>query len=46
MTEKYEVDFEPIGRRVECTPEETLLEAAHSAGIMLNAVCGGEGICK
>ena len=39
------IDFEPIGRRVPCTSGETILEAAQRAGIMLNATCGGEGIC-
>lgn len=39
------VDFEPIGRRVVCEEGMTLLEAAQKAGVMLSAVCGGEGTC-
>jgi uncharacterized 2Fe-2S/4Fe-4S cluster protein (DUF4445 family) len=39
------IDFEPIGRRVPCKSGDTILEAAQQAGIMLNATCGGEGIC-
>jgi uncharacterized 2Fe-2S/4Fe-4S cluster protein (DUF4445 family) len=40
------VDFEPIGRRVEAQPGETLLQAAQQAGIGLAAVCGGAGTCR
>jgi uncharacterized 2Fe-2S/4Fe-4S cluster protein (DUF4445 family) len=39
------IDFEPLGKRVEAHPGETLLEAARAAGIDLVAVCGGEGTC-
>lgn len=41
----YNIDFEPIGRRVEITPGGSLLEAAHSAGIELVSICGGKGSC-
>ncbi len=41
----YIVDFEPIGRRVEITPGESLLEAAHYAGVELVSICGGNGSC-
>ena len=40
-----EIDFQPIGRRVEATEGETLLQAAQRAGIGLAAVCGGGGTC-
>jgi uncharacterized 2Fe-2S/4Fe-4S cluster protein (DUF4445 family) len=40
-----QVEFEPIGRRVACEPGATLLEAAQQAGVMLAALCGGEGSC-
>jgi uncharacterized 2Fe-2S/4Fe-4S cluster protein (DUF4445 family) len=39
------IDFEPIGRRVDTTPGESLLEAAHSAGFELVSICGGKGSC-
>ena len=39
------IDFEPIGRRVPCISGESILEAAQRAGIVLNATCGGEGVC-
>src|SRR5512135_1564124 len=42
---KHRVDFEPIGRRVNVETGATLLDAAQRAGVMLTAVCGGEGSC-
>ncbi len=45
VADKFQVDFEPVGRRVACTPGSTLLAAAQQAGVMLAAVCGGEGAC-
>jgi len=39
------IDFEPIGRRVDIAPGESLLEAAHSAGFELVSICGGKGSC-
>jgi uncharacterized 2Fe-2S/4Fe-4S cluster protein (DUF4445 family) len=39
------IDFEPVGRRVEITPGESLLEAANSAGVELVSICGGKGSC-
>ena len=39
------VDFEPVGKRVEVTAGETLLDAARAAGIELASVCGGHGHC-
>ena len=39
------IDFEPIGRRVPCKSGESILDAAQRAGIVLNATCGGEGVC-
>lgn len=41
----FEVDFEPIGRRISCKSGDTILDAAQRAGIVLNATCGGEGAC-
>jgi len=41
----YTIDFEPIGRRVEIIPGESLLEAAQSAGVELVSICGGKGSC-
>jgi len=41
----YHIDLEPIGRRVEITFGQTLLDAARAAGIDMVAVCGGAGWC-
>ncbi len=41
----YIINFEPIGRRVGITSGESLLEAAHSAGVELVSICGGKGSC-
>ncbi|HJW84466.1 MAG TPA: 2Fe-2S iron-sulfur cluster-binding protein, partial [Anaerolineae bacterium] len=42
---KLHVDMQPIGRRAEIDPGETLLAAAQSAGVELVAICGGGGSC-
>jgi uncharacterized 2Fe-2S/4Fe-4S cluster protein (DUF4445 family) len=45
VKKRLSVDFEPIGRRVEMLPGCNLLEAAHSAGVDLVSICGGQGKC-
>lgn len=45
MTKTYTVDFEPLGRRVDVEEGDSLLDAARLAGVGLNAVCGGAGVC-
>ncbi len=42
---QYEINFQPIGRRANVDADQTLLEAAQSAGVELLAVCGGTGTC-
>ncbi|MDQ7793367.1 MAG: ASKHA domain-containing protein [bacterium] len=37
--------FEPAGRRVNCPPGTTILDAARSAGLRLVSACGGQGTC-
>jgi uncharacterized 2Fe-2S/4Fe-4S cluster protein (DUF4445 family) len=44
--EHFNVIFQPDGKQVSVRPEDTLLQAASQAGIILNSVCGGKGICK
>ena len=46
MLEPFHIDFEPLGRRGEAHPGQTLLEAAQSAGVGLASVCGGVGTCE
>jgi uncharacterized 2Fe-2S/4Fe-4S cluster protein (DUF4445 family) len=42
---KVEVDFQPIGKRVEIESGTTILEAAQEAGVGISAICGGAGSC-
>jgi uncharacterized 2Fe-2S/4Fe-4S cluster protein (DUF4445 family) len=42
----FTVIFEPDGKHISIHAGATLLEAAAQAGIILNTVCGGKGICK
>ena len=41
----FQVEFQPIGKRVKVTPGISVLEAARQAGIDLASACGGEGNC-
>ena len=43
--QKLKVDFEPLGKRVEIKPGQTLLDAARQAGLPLTSDCGGAGSC-
>mgnify|MGYP005848756811 CR=1 FL=1 len=42
---KHNVNFQPIGKRVDVEEGATLLDAAQRAGVGLSAVCGGAGSC-
>jgi len=37
--------FQPHGKRIAAAQGETLLDAAKDAGIAVNALCGGAGLC-
>jgi len=41
----FEVQFQPIGKRVAARADESLFEAARESGIDLSSACGGEGSC-
>jgi len=41
----HSVTFSPGGQTLQVPDGRTLLEAAQSAGIHLNAPCGGQGVC-
>ncbi len=41
----FEIDFQPVGKRVHAQAGATLLDAAIQAGIDLASACGGMGIC-
>lgn len=47
MAEKgtFTIALQPVGRRTEITPGQTLLEAAQNAGVELASLCGGAGMC-
>jgi uncharacterized 2Fe-2S/4Fe-4S cluster protein (DUF4445 family) len=39
----YRIDFEPVGRRGECSADQSLLECARQLGVELVSICGGQG---
>ncbi len=41
----FQIDFQPVGKRVDVPAGESLLEAAIRAGIDLASACGGRGTC-
>lgn len=43
--ETYSVTFQPDGVTVEAARGKSLLEVAAAAGVAVNAVCGGDGVC-
>lgn len=40
------VDIQPVGRRVEIQPGQTLLDVFRLAGVDVISLCGGEGWCE
>ncbi len=42
----FKIIFKPDDKEISIHAGATLLEAAGQAGIILNSVCGGKGICK
>ena len=41
----FNITFKPDGKRISIHADATLTEAAGQAGIILNTVCGGRGLC-
>ncbi len=41
----FKVTFLPDGKRIEVEGGTTLMEAAQSAGVHINNLCGGKGVC-
>lgn len=39
------IEFEPVGRRGECSADQSLLESARRLGVDLVSICGGMGSC-
>jgi uncharacterized 2Fe-2S/4Fe-4S cluster protein (DUF4445 family) len=44
-SDKVRVTFQPSGRQVKIRQGESVLKAARTAGIHINASCGGSGVC-
>ena len=44
-TATHKVTFLPDEKSVEVKPDQTLLDAARQAGVYVNSLCGGDGIC-
>ncbi len=42
----FTIIFKPDGKQISIHADATLMEAAGQAGIILNTVCGGKGICE
>lgn len=43
--EKYTVTFLPDNKKVEIEKDKSILTASLSAGVYINAQCGGDGVC-
>jgi uncharacterized 2Fe-2S/4Fe-4S cluster protein (DUF4445 family) len=43
--EKFKVKFLPEDKVIEVERDKTILSAAISAGVYINSVCGGDGVC-
>jgi uncharacterized 2Fe-2S/4Fe-4S cluster protein (DUF4445 family) len=42
----YQIEFEPLGRRIPCTEKVSVLDCARQSNIGLASICGGQGTCK
>ncbi|MBN1643422.1 MAG: DUF4445 domain-containing protein [Dehalococcoidales bacterium] len=42
---KYKVTFLPDNKIIEIEAGSTLLQAAEKAGVLINSLCGGDGLC-
>ncbi|MDD4953832.1 MAG: ASKHA domain-containing protein [Candidatus Omnitrophica bacterium] len=43
--EKFRITFYPDNKTIEIEKDKTILSAAISAGVYINSVCGGDGVC-
>ncbi|GAJ08953.1 unnamed protein product, partial [marine sediment metagenome] len=41
----HKIVFSPLNKKIEVESGTSLLESAAKAGIVINSVCGGDGIC-
>jgi uncharacterized 2Fe-2S/4Fe-4S cluster protein (DUF4445 family) len=42
---KFKLHFLPNDKTIEVEAGETILQAAHKAGVYINSICGGDGVC-
>lgn len=45
MSEEPSITYQPWGKRTDAVIDQTLLSAAESAGVGIESLCGGEGLC-
>jgi len=43
--EQFLVKLQPVGRRIQISKDESILEAARLAGVDITSICGGVGVC-
>src|SRR4030066_1731577 len=43
--DKFQIDFQPLGRRGHCRGDQSLLDCARKLGVELVSLCGGKGTC-
>jgi len=43
--EKYKINFLPDGKEIEVESGVTIMKAAEEAGVFINSLCGGNGVC-
>lgn len=43
--EKYKINFLPDGKEIEVESGVTIMKAAEEAGVFINSLCGGKGVC-
>ena len=43
--DKFQIDFQPLGRRGHCRADQSLLDCARKLGVELVSLCGGKGTC-
>jgi len=41
----FQIDFQPVGQRVEGQKDRSILEIARDAGVGIASLCGGQGVC-
>lgn len=46
MTTTFRIDFQPVGRRGEYEPGDSILECSRKTGVGIANICGGKGKCN